>query len=508
MGFFGKRNDSEDQIQEAAPEPDVEKVVPSAHQESDVGQSAAGPMLALPDIDPKLEHRVLRKLDLRLTTLVAFFYLLAFLDRSNIGNAKIAGMSTDLSLTGEKYTWLLTIFYISYAVFEFQAIMWKVVKPHQWCAFMVFSWGLVSTCQAATQNWQGMMALRFLMGIFEAGFGPGVPYLLSFFYRRHELGLRCGMYFAAAPLANTFAGALAYGITSGHESIASWRVLFLVEGLPVVASALLAWFFLPDSPATAKFLTEEEKEVTRIRAIAQSGEPDRKLEIQWKEVVEILFDPKAWLLSFMYFSCNVSFSSLSVFLPSILKEMGFTSIDAQGLTAPVFFASFLVTLATPWIADRLQQRGYMIAGLSLIGSVGYILCATVKTVGVRYFGVFVAACGVFPAIANLLPWVLNNQGSDSRRGAGIILMNLIGQCGPFLGTNVFPDSEAPRFLRGMWICAAFMLFNTFLALVLRFYLVWMNKGLDKKYGPKVAVDPSKKELSPEDNYGAGFRYAL
>lgn len=111
----------------------------------------------------------------------------------------------------------------------------------------------------------------------------------------------------------------------------------------------------------------------------------------------------------MYFSCNVSFASISVFLPTILKEMGFTAINAQGLTAPPFFASFLVTLSTPYIADRIQQRGLMIAGLSLIGAVGYILCAAVETVGVRYFGVFLATCGVFPAIANILPWVLSES---------------------------------------------------------------------------------------------------
>lgn len=155
----------------------------------------------------------------------------------------------------------------------------------------------MSTCQAATKNWQGMMALRFLMGLFEAGFGPGVPYLLSFFYRRHELGLRCGMFFAAAPLANTFAGALAYGITSGHGSLANWRVLFLVEGLPVVAASLLAWFFLPDSPQTARFLTAEEQEIARARAIVQSGDPERADKVQWKELALTLLDVKAWLMA-------------------------------------------------------------------------------------------------------------------------------------------------------------------------------------------------------------------
>lgn len=155
--------------------------------------------------------------------------------------------------------------------------------------------GLVATCQAATKNWQGMMALRFLMGAFEAGFGPGVPYLLSFFYRRHELGLRCGLFLSAAPLANTFAGALAYGITSGHAALANWRLLFLVEGAPVCASALLAWFFVPDSPSSARFLTEEEKEVARARGLQQAGDADRESKIQWKELALTLLDAKAWL---------------------------------------------------------------------------------------------------------------------------------------------------------------------------------------------------------------------
>ncbi|KAJ5949214.1 hypothetical protein N7454_000798 [Penicillium verhagenii] len=508
MGLFGKGELElpEDEIQRAPPDQDVEKTLPAQLEMAPVQPPTKFTPAA---IDPELERRVVRKLDLRVPTLMGFFYLLAFLDRSNIGNAKIAGMTEDLNLTGNRYAWLLTIFYISYTVFEFQALMWKIVKPHQWAAFVVFSWGLVASCQAATQNWQGMMALRFLMGAFEAGFGPGVPYLLSFFYRRHELGLRCGLFLSAAPLANTFAGALAYGITSGHTVLANWRVLFLVEGLPVCAAAILAWFFVPDSPSSARFLTEEEKEVARARGIQQAGEADRESKVQWKELAMTLLDAKAWLTAFMYFSCNVSFSSLPVFLPTILEEMGYSKVNAQGLTAPPFFASFLVTIITPWVADRTQQRGLMIAALSLIGGVGYILCATCTAVGVRYFGVFLAACGVFPAIANILPWVLNNQGSDTRRGGGIILLNIIGQCGPFLGTNVFPDNEAPRYVKGMSICAAFMVFTSFLALVLRCLLVWENKRLDKKYGPRVEVDESKGEIAvAEDNYGASFRYML
>lgn len=174
--------------------------------------------------------------------------------------------------------------------------MWKVVPPHRWAAGCVFAWGVISSAQAGAQSWAGMMVLRFLMGVAEIAFGPGVPFLLSFFYLRHELGLRCGLFLSAAPLANTFSGALAYGITSGNPSFAKWRVLFLVEGLPTVVMSVVTWFFLPDSPEKARFLTEEEKAVAKARGVVQVGTGTRIGSIEWKEMLEAVLDLKSWVL--------------------------------------------------------------------------------------------------------------------------------------------------------------------------------------------------------------------
>ncbi|KAF2495737.1 MFS general substrate transporter [Lophium mytilinum] len=468
-----------------------------------------------------MERRVVRKFDRHIIPLVMALYLLAFLDRSNIGNARIAGMSTDLNLTGDKYDWLLTIFYIPYIIFEFLAMMWKIVPPHMWCAFVVFGWGLVSTLQASVHSWGGEMTLRFFMGATEAGYGPGIPYLLSFFYLRHEVGFRCGIFLAAAPLANTFAGALAYGITSGHSAIANWRVLFLVEGLPTIVMAAVAFFFLPDSPEKARFLTEDEKRVAKARGVSQVGSTERIGGIVWSDIGAVLLDPKAWFTGLMYFSCNVSFSSLPVFLPTILKEMGFSSVNAQGLTAPPFFVSFLLTVGTTYIADRTQQRGYVLMVLTVVGGIGYVILATAHNVGARYFGVFLAAAGIFPAIANILPWVLNNQGSDTRRGAGIVLLNLIGQCGPLLGTRLYPSNEGPFYVKGQAVCAAFMFFTTLLVISLRTLLVWENRKLDRQFGTleeqraatEMAVRNEDSKAGADEgagleNYGPSFRYVL
>jgi len=279
----------------------------------------------------------------------------------------------------------------------------------------------------------------------------------------------------------------------------------------------VAYFFLPDSPQSARFLNEEEKRVAVARGVRQTGTTERVGRISFKDVGLTFIDPKAICTALMYFSCNVSFSSLPVFLPTILEEMGFESITAQGLSAPPYFLSFLITIGSAWIADRTQQRGLTIIILSIVGGVGYIMLAVAKSTGVRYAGVFLAASGVFPCIANILPWVTNNQGNDDRRGAAFVLLNLVGQCGPLLGTNIY--NTPPFYVKGQSICAAFMFFNGLLALFLRTLLAYENRKLDKQYGTleeqknRAASTEGTKEAAVEantgvENFGPMYRYVL
>lgn len=417
-------------------------------------------------------------------------------------------------------------FYISYIISGPLILCWKAFPPHAWCAFVVFGWGAVATVQAGTSDWAGMMVCRFLLGVFEQGFGPGVPYLFSFFYLRHEIGFRSGIFLAMAPLATCFAGALAYGITSGNAAIASWRLLFLVEGLPVIPMALVVWLFLPDGPRQAHFFNAEEKRVVLARTMRRSSEPEPESndsrDIDWKETFAALADPKSWLMALMYFSCNVSFASLPVFLPTILEEMGFTGVVSQGLSAPPYFLSFLVTVATTWLADRTQQRGLTIMLMSALGGVGYIMLAATSSVGARYAGVYLAAAGIFPAIANILPWVSNSQGNDSRRGAGFVMLSLIGQCGPLLGTRIYPSGSGPQYVMGHSICAGFLFFTTLLAFLQRLLLARKNRKLDQQYGTvkeqwsqaataATSVEGNATRVTVEqglESHGPMYRYVL
>jgi MFS family permease len=211
-------------------------------------------------------------------------------------------LSKDLHFdkAGNDYSWLLTIFYIGYILFEPFILLWRVVPAHILAPTMVSGWGLVATLQSSVNSWSALMALRFLLGMFEAGFGPGIPLYLAFFYQRKEIGLRLGLILSAGPFATCFAGALAYGITSGHPSIANWRLLLLVEGLPCLLLAAAAYFYLPDSPTSARFLaTEEDQKIMKARKVRQVGGESGKGglgRIVWSEVGHGVLNPRVSVL--------------------------------------------------------------------------------------------------------------------------------------------------------------------------------------------------------------------
>lgn len=245
---------------------------------------------------PDEEKRVIRKLDKRLLPLVFVLYSLAVLDRSNLGNARLAGMEEDIDLGGGRYALLGTIFYIAYIISQWTLIGWKQFKPHRFCAFTVLFWGFVATIQAAAFNWGGLMACRFFLGVSEAMFGPGVPLYLTYFYPREMVGFRHGVFISGAAMANAYGGALAYGISQIRGSLAPWRILFLIEGLPTICIAVVAWFFLPDSISTARFLSDREKQVA-LHFVARNQRLDVGNErgVRFKEMLEAFKDPKSLL---------------------------------------------------------------------------------------------------------------------------------------------------------------------------------------------------------------------
>jgi hypothetical protein len=251
--------------------------------------------------------------------------------------------------------------------------------------------------------------------------------------------------------------------------------------LPTVALAIVAYFCLPDSPATARFLSERDREIAIDISMRQPGDRTND-KFQWKQAGGALLDWRSYLPSLCYFGCNVCFGSLPLFVPTIISEMGsFTAIQSNGLSAPPYILCWISIVACAFLSDRLQIRGPFVAGAGLVAAIGYILLATQTSVALRYFGLFLATI-IFTSVALLLSWVANTHATDSKRGAAMAILSTGGQCGPVLGTNIFPPGDAPYYRKGMWIsCGACLI--VFFGASLQSYLLWReNKKRDAKYG--------------------------
>lgn len=180
----------------------------------------------------------------------------------------------------------------------------------------------------------------------------------------------------------------------------------------------------------------------------------------------------------MFFSCNVAFSSMPVFLPTVIREMGYSPTTSQALSAPPYLLSFLTVLLTAHASDTSKTRSPFIIFHALLACSGYILIFLAGAVGfpgwIRYLGVYPATMGFFSCVTLVITWTLDNQVSDEGRGTGVALLQYIGQCGPLLGTRLYPEGDGPLYLRGMAVCAVFMGVVALLALGLRWVLLREN----------------------------------
>ncbi|KAH8912189.1 MFS general substrate transporter [Coniochaeta sp. PMI_546] len=479
---------------------------------------------------PDEERAVVRKFDRKLVVFVALLYMLSFLDRSNIGNARIAGMDDDLQSIPpqeDMYEWALTAFYIAYILFEWMSLLWKVIPAHIYVSVIVLSWGCIASIQAVSVNYPMLIFLRTLLGIGEAAF-TGVPFYLSFFFRRDELAFRTAMFISAAPLATSFASSLSWLIIKLGEKgpIAPWRLLFLIEGFPSVLVAVVAWNVIPDSPETAHYLTPREKRVARLRLRHEqprrsrtSSNPDPESKsgpggLDAAKILSVLSDPAAWLTGLIFFLANMAYSSLPVFLPTILTRMGHSALSSQLLAAPPYLSSFFIVLATAHMSDKMRARGPLLIAAALASAAGYAVLALSSTLGlkaestIRYLAVYPAAAGFFTVVVLTISWSINNQADESRRGGGFALLQVLGQCGPLVGARLYPVRAGPFYTGGMAVCAGAMTGVAVLALGLRWYLSRLNKRLDVDEGVDDRGDGEGIGLVGGRGAGRRFRYML
>ncbi|KAF2460510.1 major facilitator superfamily domain-containing protein [Lineolata rhizophorae] len=445
-------------VEVVAEKEDISKDLESAYAESQAGS---------PEYQARTKA-LLWKQDIRIIPLSCFIYLLCYLDRSNIGNAKVLNEPTnddllqDTNMTNYQFTIALMVFLVAYGTFEVPSnYMLKKFRPSNWVAFLMFAWGAITMGLGGTQSYGSVTAVRFLLGTFEAGLFPGLVYYLTFWYKTEERSIRVALILASATLAGAFGGALAYAIghMNGTQGLSGWRWLFILEGLPSCLSSIFVFFLLPDYPETAKWLSIEEKEFATGRLELEGSKGHAK--VTWADAKATLMDWRLYAHYAIYFGISTPFSSLSLFTPSITSGLGFEDLKAQLMTVPPYAVAYVVTLFASWSADHFNKRALHSAIFASIGAIGFLASAVLPPDAYqRRFGcLIVAASGAFACIPPLLGWLSSNLHSTGSVGLAIAINVSVGAPGQIAGVWIYKaDEKARGYPTGHWTNCALLFF--------------------------------------------------
>jgi len=416
-----------------------------------------------PLFDEVQTKALLRKLDWNLVPFLALLYLLSFLDRTNIGNARLAGLEEDLGMSGLDYNVALAVFFPWYVLAEVPSnMMMKKTRPSLWLTVIMIAWGVVMTLMGVVTNYTGLLIARMALGFAEGGLFPGVTFYITMWYRRHECGFRMALFFSAATAAGAFGGLLARGISEmdGVGGKPGWAWIFILEGIATLIVAGVAYWVINDYPATAKFLTQEEKdEVHRRLKLDRSHLAD---EYNTKYFFHAIKDWKIYVHMFITIGIYTPLYSFSLFLPTIVANMGFSNETAQLMTVPPYVAACLATIAGGFFADRAGQRGIFMIGYCALSIVGFSMLIGSGKPAVQYVGTFFAACGIYPNVPMGVAWNGNNIGGSTKRGVGIAMHVGFGNLGGMIAAFTYRIKDKPRYFPGHGI----LLGTTFMSLCL------------------------------------------
>lgn len=382
---------------------------------------------------------------------------------------------------------------------------------------MLVAWGTVMTLHGIVHSAAGLIAVRFMLGLTEAGFFPAAAYLMSEWYCRFELQRRVSMLFVAAALSGAFSGLLGFALElmDGVGGLEGWRWIFIIEGIfTVLVGALLPWT-LPDSPALATFLTPAEKLFIRQRLEQDSGTSAGHLQtddtFKWRYVTDALKDWRIWFTIFIFWGDTVTVYSFTFTAPTIILELGYTAAKAQLLTIPIYVTGAIFTFGIAWLADRHRVRWPFIVVpyiFALVGFVGVIATPKEKYPGVVYFWLFFIPGGVYAGVSTLVAWVSNNLAPTWKRSVGIATCIMIGNMGGIVGTNIYIAKEAPNYWTGYGISLAFLLNAIVCTFVLRHVWKKINDRRDAMTEEEIFATYTEQELLELGDRSPLYRYVL
>lgn len=388
------------------------------------------------------------RIDLFLLPIVTIIFFLSFLDKGNIGNARVAGLQQQLHMSNNQYSLALTVTYIPYILVEFPSnLLLKRVGANTLLPAMAVLWGIVTTLQGLVTSYSGLIACRFFLGLFEGGFLPGLTVYLASFYPRQRLQLRISIFFVSTSLAGAFSGLLASAIVhmEGVGGRHGWAWIFILEGLVTVLCGVAAFFLLPRDPGAARFLTHDER-VYVERVLHEDGVLARDDVFSWAEVFATFKKPHVLLMGVAGFFNGATLLGLVYFAPSIVAGLGFTANQAQLMTVPPFAVAFVVSNVTSYFSDRYGARGLSMTLSAIISTAGFALFLGSTADHARYGALFLIMSGTYAAAPPLCAWMANNARTHTGRAAAVAALTVCTNSGGVLATWLLGAlSPAPRY---------------------------------------------------------------
>jgi len=371
----------------------------------------------------------------RLLPFLVLCYFAAYLDRVNIGFAALT-MNTDLGIGPEAFGFAAGIFFLGYCAFEIPSnVILDKVGARLWIARIMITWGLVSASMAFVTSATGLSIARFLLGVAEAGFFPGIIYYLTHWVPSEDRGRVIALFMTAVPLSSALGAPLSGWILdafAGIGGIRGWQWLFLIEAIPSIVLGIAAFRLLPNRPANAKWLTPQESAALTSHIAAQVATRESVKKYQMREA---LVSPHVLMLSLIYFGIVTGMYGLGFWLPQIIQGFGLSNTETGFMSAiPYVFAALAMTL---WglNSDRTTERVWHIAIPCFVGGAALAFSASLQSNAAALAALTLAAIGIFAALPTF--WTLPSALlTGTAAAAGIALVNTVGNIGGFLGPYI------------------------------------------------------------------------
>ncbi|GAB7351920.1 hypothetical protein MBLNU459_g2460t1 [Dothideomycetes sp. NU459] len=433
-----------------------------------------------------IEKKLCRKIDTIIMPLVVLVYLMNYIDRNNYASARLSGLEAGLHLKGDQYQVGLSIFFASYVLAQLPSnlLLNYCGRPSWYLGFFIIAWGLVSAVTSQVKSYGGIVACRFVLGLVEAPFFPGVLFYLSKWYTKRELSLRMSLFYAGSLVSGAFGNLIAAGILkglNGKHGMAAWQWLYIVEGTITVFVGFIVVFFLPEFPDTWKALTSEQKLVANRRLAIDAAEADMDAGGAMSQIQGMMLalkDPKTYMLSLTYF-CITGAAGFQNFFPTLTATLGYSKIISLLLVAPPYVFMVFWSLFHSWLSDRMRNRFWFFIYPIPLTIAGFIIFMTTDTFGPRYFSFFLMVF-VFAINGTQFAWISSSiPRPPAKRAAALAIMNALGNSTSIWTPFTYRKQDAPHYRPALACTCALQVGAAILAVTIRSYLQKQNRELER-----------------------------